>query len=62
MSRMPCSITDGPASTMDADIESQEPQEPEYDKYLHSSDNMKIDTLAAKLLEKKLLRMSRSKK
>lgn len=38
MTRMPCSITDGPASEMDAIEEAQEPQEREYDKHLDSED------------------------
>ncbi len=36
MTRMPCSVTDGPASEMDAIEEAREPQEREYDKYRDS--------------------------
>jgi len=38
MTRMPCSITDGPASEMDAIEEAREPQEREYDKHIDSVD------------------------
>jgi len=40
MNRMPCSITDGPASTDDAIEEAREPEEREYDKHL-DSENIK---------------------
>ena len=37
-------------------------EDPDEARDFHRSDNMKIDTLAAKLLEKELLRRFRSKK
>ena len=59
MSRIPCSVTDGPASTMDADEESHVPEEPEYDK---DSDPHWGDKTGNDELRAELIRITRSQK